>query len=499
MSTDLSGRCEGDRARVDEAKPDIRTAWRILSVVSLASIVIAFSGTSLNVALPTLSETFGASASQAAAVLIGFQFAMTALMLLFGRLSDIRGRRQMYLIGLATFGLASLALGFSPTVEVLIVLRVVQAVGAAMLLTNSAALVSDAFPRDRLGQGMGFYIASFSIASLVGPVAGGVIVDGLGWEWLFWVLVPLSLGCWLWAWAALPRRDAVTGPSPRLDLVGNTLALVSLGGLLWGLSQVTGLGWGSPVVLGSLALFVLTVPVFVWWERRYPQPLLDITLFRIPSFGIGLLGTWLSAASRFPPSILLPLHLQSVGNKSAAEAGILVLPFVVGMLAGSLLYGSLGHLIRPRTVSRGSAVIASLGLLVLLLTASSSEVTALMVAGQVLVGFGGGSFMPANTTVILESLPSERMGVANALRLLVLNVGITFGTALMISLVVAFVGPEVADHVMAGTISGSSPGSMAELVHGFQLAYAVALLLSLAGVVAAYLDGRDTGPRSARP
>ena len=489
MSTGV--RAGGVSREVERA--ELREAWRILSVVSLASVVSALNGTALNVALPTLTEHFRASAAEATAVLVGFQFTMTALMLLFGRLSDIRGRRQMYLSGLAVFGLASLALGFSSSIEVLIGLRVVQAVGAAMLLTNSAALVSDAFPRERLGQGMGLYIASFSVASLVGPVAGGMVIEAWGWRWLFWLNVPFCLACLAWAAVTLPRPRPREGLAPRLDLVGNALSLLSLGTLLWGLSRVTGAGWTHPVVLGCLAAFVLSLPVFVWWELRYSEPLLDITLFAERSFGVGLVGTVLNAVSRFPPALLLPLHLQTVGTRSAAEAGALVLPFVVGSLAGSLCYGLLSRLATPRTVSRWSALLATAGLGVLALTAGDRDVTAWLVAGQLMVGLGGGAFMPANTTIMLETLPSERLGVANGLRLAVLNTGATFGTALSVSLVVAFVAPGLADHVMAGTLAAVAPAALPDLVDGFRLAYAVCLLLSLAGAVAAYLAAHDPG------
>src|SRR5262249_50392321 len=161
-------------------------AWRVLSVVSMASILTALGGSSLNVALPEVVRHFHASAVAASWMLLSFMLANTVLMVVFGRLADMVGRRTMYLWGLATYTGTSLLLGFSPDAWTLVGLRVVQAAGSAMLLTNSAALITDAFPRRHLGRGMGIYIASFSVAQLVGPTLGGFLTHRFGWEWVFW-------------------------------------------------------------------------------------------------------------------------------------------------------------------------------------------------------------------------------------------------------------------------------------------------------------------------
>ena len=218
----------------DEAA-QLRYAWRALSVVSLASILTALGSSSLNVALPKVVQHFGASATAANWILLSYMLANTVLMVAFGRLADLFGRRTMYLLGLGVYIGASLLLGFSPGAWFLVGLRVVQAAGGAMLLTNSAALLVDAFPPRQLGRGMGVYIASFSIAQLVGPTLGGVLADRFGWQWVFWYNVPVGAVCLVWG-AVVLRKVGGQGRERGIDVPGNLLVLISLGSLLFGLS-----------------------------------------------------------------------------------------------------------------------------------------------------------------------------------------------------------------------------------------------------------------------
>lgn len=177
----------------------LRYAWRALSVVSMASILTALGSSSLNVALPEVVRHFHAGTAAASWMLLSFMLANTVLMVVFGRLADLFGRRTLYLCGLATYTGASLLLGFAPGAWWLVGLRVAQAAGGAMLLTNSAAILTDAFPRGHLGRGMGVYIASFSVAQLIGPTLGGFLTHRFGWQWVFWFNVPLGLMCLAWA------------------------------------------------------------------------------------------------------------------------------------------------------------------------------------------------------------------------------------------------------------------------------------------------------------
>src|SRR5262249_28401801 len=191
-------------AALDE-RSQVRYAWRVLSLVCMAALMTGLNNSSITIALPTIVRHFDASAVQAQWILLSFILTNTVLMVVFGRVADIVGRREMYLTGVGLFTVMSIVAGSAPTAGVLIACRVLQAAAGAMLIANAAALVTAAFPRRLLGQGMGLYVASFSLAQLIGPSVGGLITAGIGWRWTFWLNVPLGVASLLWGLRALRR------------------------------------------------------------------------------------------------------------------------------------------------------------------------------------------------------------------------------------------------------------------------------------------------------
>jgi len=475
--------------RRNEDHVDLRHAWRTLSVVSMASVLSALNGSALNVALPDIVRALHAGPVAATWILLSFQFTMTVLMLSFGRLADMYGRRSMYLVGLITYTAASLLLGFAGNVELLIGLRVVQATGAAMLLANSAALVSAAFPQRRLGQGMGLYIASFSIASLAGPTLGGWLTQTIGWRWVFWYNVPLGVVCIVWAWFALhpaPTENEKNG----LDVAGNVLALVGLGCLLWAIAQVTDTGWLSVAVAAGTVGFAVLFAVFVWWERRARHPVLDVALFADRRFSAGMAGSFLNSVSRFAVILLVSLYYQSARGMDAITAGTMVLPLVGSAMLGSVLFGVFALRFSADMIARTGGTVATVGLGLLTLMVSRDTGYLPMVAGMVLVGLGSGVFLPANTTTMLDGLPSSRLGIVNGMRLTVMNVGGAISTALALSILTSPVADELRNLVFAGSISTMAPQALGDLIVGYRWAFGCMTVLSALGAVLAFVRGR---------
>jgi EmrB/QacA subfamily drug resistance transporter len=488
-----------------EEAPDERAvmkeAWRTLSVVSLASIFSGMSGSALNVALPTVVRHFEASATAASWMLLAFMLANTGLMIFFGRLADMFGRRQMYLMGLATFTFASFLCGLAPNAWTVVGLRVLQAAGAAMLLTNSAALVTAAFPRARLGQGMGIYLASFSVAQLLGPTVGGVLAEHAGWRWVFWFNVPVGLICLAWGAWALPRV-ARSGERQGIDVPGNLLVIVALGSGLAALSQATTLGWTSWVVLGGLVVFLLGMPAFVLFERRVAHPLVDMTLFRDRPFALGLLASFLNSTSQAGVLLLFSLYFQAVQGVDPLTAGLRVLPLAVSTLVFSSSSGLFQRRVSPRALAVVGNLCTGAGLLVLFTAVVAEAGYPLIAGGLVLAGAGSGLFMPSNTTALMGAMPHDRLGIANAMRLMLQQSGFVVGTAVVLSVLTAPLAPELRQYAFAGTLSDVSADGLADLLRGYRWTLLTMLSLNVATVLsslAALRASRQADPAPVSP
>jgi EmrB/QacA subfamily drug resistance transporter len=468
---------------------DVGYAWRALSVVGLASILTALNASALNTALPAVVRHFHASSSEASWILLTYLLVSTVLTLVWGRCADILGRRWMYLVGLGIYTGASLLLGLAPTVGILIGLRVLQAAASAMLLTNSAAIVSAAFPERLLSRGMGIYLASFSVAALLGPTLGGLLVTTLGWRWVFWFNVPIGLICLVWGSTTLrrtPRTEAFLG----IDPVGNLLFVLGLGGLLVALSEGGALGWTNPIVVVGVAAFVVLIPAFLYVERRGAHPIIDLRLFADRSFSAANTASFLNTAARSSVVLIVGLYFQAVRGDTALHAGIALLPLSAATVLGSAVLGTLTRWASPRGLAAAGSVVATVGLVVLLVTTGPSTSYAPLCVGIVLVGLGSGVFMPANITAILTGIPSKRLGIVNAIRLMLQNTGMVVGTAVALTLLAQPLAGNDRRAVYAGTIGAVSPHTLDLLVTGYRLTYGFMIIVSILCIIACLFSRR---------
>lgn len=470
----------GSRAEREQ----LRYAWRALSVVGLASVLIALNVSTLNVALPAVARHFQAGSVAASWILLSYMLANTVLLVVFGRLADMFGRREMYLSGMAVFTVASLLCGLAPSVWSLVALRVVQAAGGAMILVNSAAIVSDAFPRRLLNRGLGIYLASFSVASLLGPSVGGFVAAAAGWRWVFWFNVPVGVVCVIWGAVTL-RKVPRAATKQRLDLPGNLLLLVALSALLLGLSEAQNGGWDHPVFFGGVAAFAAVVPIFFVVERRMPNPVVDTGLFRDRPFTLSMASAFVTVTSRFSVVLLMGLFFQAVHGDSPFEAGLKVIPLPVATMIASVAAGTLERLAPPQVLAVAGGVISVVGSAFLLTVISADVSYGVVAVALTAVGLGGGVFMPANTTSIILRIPGARLGVVNAMRLMVQNIGIMLGTAVSFTLITGPLPPAIGQRVFAGTLSELSPEAVHALVAGYRHALAVVVCAAVIGTVTA--------------
>jgi EmrB/QacA subfamily drug resistance transporter len=466
----------------------MRYAWRVVSVTSLALVLIGLSVSTLNVALPVLVRHFHAGPLASTWLLLSYLLVSTSTLVFAGRLADVLGRREVYLLGFALFTVSSLLAGFAPDVGLVIAMRVVQGLGAGMLLANGTVLIADAFPPGRLGRGMGVYLATLSVAQLAGPTVGGVIAELAGWRWIFWVNVPFGVVAVVWG--AMTLRKMPRGPRVSLDSGGNLLIFAIVAAALVSLSEAGSAGFAHPLVLGAGGLALVLVPVLIVVERRAANPALDLRLFAERVLAMANIASFWNALARSALVLITALYFQAARGMDTLTAGLAVLPAPVGMALASPVTGFIERRVSPYATSVAGAVISCGGLLILMLSPGPDTAYWVIATGLFLAGCGNGTFLTGNTTYVLNLLPAESRGVMNGVRLTIMNVGIVLSVGVALGVITGPVSPELRAQVYQGTLSRLSPVAVDQLMTGFERAYAFLFAVTVLSIVFAVFARR---------
>ena len=342
------------RRRPGVTADDPAYAWWVLSVTSLGMFLATVNSGTLLIALPDVERALGTSLLTLVWVILAYMVASTVLLLPAGRLADQFGRKRLFVAGMAVFTVASFGAGLASSGTELILWRIVQGVGGAFVFALAGALVTDAFPRGKLGLAMGTNTMVAAVGLVIGPVLGGWLVR-FGWEWVFWFNVPLGLIGTVWAALVLHEGSPREGRR-SYDVPGNLLALGGLTGLVLALSDAGLDGWTAPMVITGLIGAAILLPTFVMVELRSDAPMLDLSLFRIRVYWTCATAAFLNGLARFALMFLFVFYFQGPQGDDPITAGIKLAPLAIGMLVASPLAG----IYADRHGSRGPAVLGML-------------------------------------------------------------------------------------------------------------------------------------------
>jgi EmrB/QacA subfamily drug resistance transporter len=421
--------------------------WWALSCTSLGMLLATINSGTLIIALPDLERHLHTSLLTLVWVILVYMIASTVLVLSAGRLSDQFGRKNAYIGGFLLFAAASLGAGFSGSGAELILWRIVQGLGGSFLFANSAAIVTDAFPRKQLGVAMGTNTMVAAVGLVIGPVLGGALVD-VSWHWVFWFNVPFGLVGSAWALAVL-REKSGRSSERAFDALGTITFVIGLTGLVLGVSKGGIEGWNSPMVYGSLIAAVIFLPLFVIVESRHKQPMLDLRIFENRLFSAAAAASFLSGLARFSLMFVFVFYFQGVQGDSPITAGVKLAPLAIGMLIASPLAGRYAD-------RRGSRSLASLGMLVMAvgmaLMTTLQRHTGYFWPGlfQLITGLGSGAFLSPNTAAMMGSVAPHRRGIASGARILVQNTGAVLSIAFVMAIVISSVPKSVLLRVFSG-------------------------------------------------
>ncbi len=454
--------------------PSTPTQRWVLTLTSMASLMVMLDTMVVTTALSTIRLHLGASIDQLEWTVNAYTLSFAVLLMTAAALGDRFGRRRLLVIGLGVFTAASAACALAPGIGWLIAARAVQGAGSAMTMPHAMALLSAAFPPQRRARALGLFSSVTGLATLGGPMVGGAVTQGLAWQWIFWLNVPIGL---LLIPLVRNRTDESFGTGTSLDLRG--LALVTGGalGLVWGLVRGNAAGWGSPEVLVSLTAGAVLAMAFVAWELRAREPMLPMRFFRSPAFSSGNAASFLLYGSVFGAAFFFAQFLQTTLHYGPLGAGLRLAPWTVTLFVIAPIAGAWVNRIGERPLIVCGLLMQAVGFGWIALIARPGLPYPALIAPLVVAGGGVSMAMPAAQNSVIGSVPRSAIGKAagafNTLR----QLGGTFGIAILAA-------------VFAGTGGYASAQAFSD---GFAAATGVAAGLTLVAAVAgSWTPGRHT-------
>jgi EmrB/QacA subfamily drug resistance transporter len=448
-----------------------RTAW-VFVLTSVASLMVALDTLVVSTALSTIRVDLGASIEDLEWTVNAYNLSFAVLLMTAAALGDRFGRRRVFVGGLALFVAASAACAVSGSVGALVAARAVQGAGAALVMPVALALLTEAFPPERRGAAIGAFSAVTGLAVASGPVVGGAIADGLDWEWIFWLNVPIGLVA---IPLALSRLKESFGPDTGLDIRG--LALVTAGalGVVWGLVRGNAAGWGSLEVVGALAAGLLLVAAFVAWELRAREPMLHMRFFRSRAFSAGNAAIFFLFGSLFTAVFFLAQFLQTALGYGPLDAGLRLLPWTLTLFFCAPVAGALADRLGERPFMVGGLILQAIGMGWIGLIADPGLAYSEMIIPLVVAGCGVSMAIPAVQSSVVGSVGQDAIGKAAGTNSMMRELGGVFGIAISVA-------------VFAGAGGYASAQAFTD---GFAAAIGVSAALAVVGALAGtVLPGR---------
>jgi EmrB/QacA subfamily drug resistance transporter len=451
----------------------------VLGLASLASFMITLDSQVVATALTMIRNDLGASVESLEWIVNAYNLVFAVLLLTGAALGDRFGRRRVFVLGLAVFTLASAACALSPTAGALIAFRAVQGVGAALVLPLSLTLVSAAFPAAQRGRAMGLYLGATGLATFSGPFVGGAIAQGLAWEWIFWLNLPIGVVAIVLSVLRVPESR---GPNGRFDLGGVIFVTLGALGVVWGLVRGNAAGWGSAEVVGALVLGVGLVVAFVVWEQRTPAPMLPMRFFRVRAFATANPANFALFASLYATLFFTAQYFQVVLGDGPLIAGLRLMPWTATLMVCAPIAGRLADRYGERAFVLGGLVLQTAGMAWVALNAGAGYLT--LLPGLIIGGVGVSMAMPAAQKAVVGAVAPAEVGQASGAFMTLRIFGGVFGIAVTVA-------------VFAGV---GGYGSVPEFTAGFAGAMGVVAVFAFAGALAALgMPGRRAEVEAAVP
>lgn len=457
----------------------------MMLVVSIGVFMSTLDSSIISVSLPTLTDYFNTDIPTIEWVILAYLLAITTLLLTFGRLSDMYGRKSIFSSGILIFTIGSALCSISGTVGQLIAFRAVQGIGAAMIMANGPAIITDVFPFTERGKALGLMGTVVSVGLMTGPALGGFLIDLAGWQSIFYINIPIGIFGTAYAIKILDSDSNHAGKqfqkskvAQKFDIKGAVFMFISITSLLLAITRGQELGWYSPVIIGLCILFVVFLLWFLVVEHKSDQPLVELSLFKNRPFSASNISSFLSFVAMFAVTLLMPYYMENILGYTPKHVGValIAVPLIMALVAP--VSGWMADRSNSYTLSSFGMVLTCIALYLLANLGPDSSFSDIVLRLSI-VGLGMGLFHSPNNSIVMGSVPKNRLGIAGGLLAMMRNLGMVAG--------IAIAGAIFARSFQLQQASGAA--YEAAFMAGFHNAFMVAAIICAMGILTSLVRG----------
>lgn len=423
----------------------------ILITVLIGILMSVLDGYMVTIALPTITTQFNISLSSSQWIITGYLAVMTGLFIFFGKISEYTGKTKLFIVGWILFTLSSLACGFAASINTLIIFRITQAIGASMVAGVSGAIIFHSFPPNEIGKAMGYFGAVVAIGSLIGPGLGGYITNTIGWQYIFFINVPIGIFLLVCALKYLKIPETTT-PHLHLDWIGSISLVILVAALLLFCGELAkNVAISTPLIAYGVT-FILALITFCWQESRSENPLLEISIFHNKMFTMPVLSVFIFSVALNMAIVIGPFYLQGVMNYSPSQVGLLFMLVPLAMMFASPLGGRMYDKYHSKYASGLSMLISAISFILLGYGYLIGNI-GIIIGSLFLWGIGQGLFTSPNTTETMISLPREKTAIASSVSTTAKSLGGALGVSF--ASILTLVGMNITGYTGNMLLAGS--------------------------------------------
>ncbi|MDF2502822.1 MFS transporter [Clostridium sp.] len=404
-----------------------KNRWLILLTVVLMTFMCCLDTSIVNVALPVMSKKLNVTMGSIEWVITSYLIIISAMILIFGRLGDIKGKTKIFKFGIALFTIGSFLCGMTNSLLVLVLARIIQGVGAAATMSNSQGIITHVFPANERGRALGISGTFVALGTMVGPPIGGLIVSAFSWEYIFLINVPIGIMTFIISMKIFPRANNIL--KEKLDARGSILFIIGIVSLFGSLVQGQNIGYKHPIIIIGFIIAIISLVSFIIMEKVVKIPLLELSIFKNNLFSLSIFCGFVSFIAISAVTIILPFYLQDVLKLSPAITGIFMMISPLILAVVSPVSGYLSDKIGSEFLTFLGLILMSIGF-VFMATLNENSSLLIVAAFIAIMTVGNGMFQSPNNSLVMSTVAKNKLGIAGSVNALVRNLGMVLGVSL---------------------------------------------------------------------